>query len=137
MNHGLVIFEGIATEAYTTDSPYWLDKGLNMPSIRYDYKPSKNLVLSGLYSYISTDKNTQRIGAAAVNPALGPDKKTYGTEIGSELDFIVKYNMWKGLDALFGVGYLWAGDALNAYTNDGAKKAENVFKSQLELRYRF
>lgn len=137
LNHGLVIFEGVATEVFTTDSPYWLDKGLNMPSIRYDYQPSKNLVLSGLYSYISTDKKTQRIGKAAVNPALGPDGKTYGTEIGSELDFIVKYNMWKGLDALFGVGYLWAGDALNAYTNDGAEKAKNIIKSQLELRYRF
>lgn len=137
MNHGVVIFEGQATEVYTTDTPYWLDKGLNMPSIRYDYQPSKSLVLSGLYSYISTDKKTQRIGAAAKNPALGPNGKTYGTEIGSELDLIVKYNMWKGLEALFGVGYLWAGDALDAYTNNGAEKAKNILKSQLNLRFRF
>ena len=137
MNHGLVVFEGVATEGYTTDSPYWLDKGLNMPSIRYDYQPVKGLVLSGLYSYISTDKKTQRIGAAAVNPALGPDGKTYGTNIGSELDLLVKYNIWKGLDALFGLGYLKAGDALDAYTNNGAEKAKNIAKAQLELRYRF
>ncbi len=137
MNHGLVIFEGVATEGYTTDSPYWLDKGLSMPSIRYDYQASKGLVLSGLYSYISTDKKTQRIGAAAVNPALGPDGKTYGTTIGSEIDFLAKYNIWQNFDALFGVGYLWAGDALDAYTNNGAEKAKNIFKSQLELRFRF
>ena len=137
MNHGLVVFEGIATEGYTTDSPYWLDKGLKMPSVRYDYQPSKSLTLSGLYSYISTDKNTQRIGTAAVNPALGPNGKTYGTEIGSELDLLVKYNIWEGFDALFGLGYLWAGDALAAYTKDGAEKAKNIAKAQLELRYRF
>ncbi|TRZ75184.1 MAG: hypothetical protein D4R93_05380 [Deltaproteobacteria bacterium] len=137
MNHGLVVFEGIATEGYTTDSPYWLDKGLKMPSVRYDYSPSKSLVLSGVYSYITTDKNTQRIGAAAINSALGANGKTYGTEIGNELDLLVKYNIWKGFDALFGLGYLWAGDALDAYTNDGAEKAKNIFKSQLELRYRF
>lgn len=137
MSQGLVVFEGVATEAYTTDSPYWLDKGLKMPSVRYDFQPSKSLVLSGVYSYISTDKNTQRIGAAKVNPALGADGKKYGTEIGNELDLLVKYNVWKGFDALFGVGYLWAGDALDAYTNDGAEKAKNIFKSQLELRYTF
>lgn len=136
-NHGLVLFEGVVTEAYTTDAPYFLDKGLKMPSLRYDYQPAKGLVLSGLYSYISTDKKTQRIGAAAVNPALGKNGQTYGTLLGQEFDLFVKYNMWKGFDALLGVGYLVAGSALDAYTNDGAQQAKNIFKTQLEMRFRF
>ncbi|KFN37717.1 hypothetical protein KN63_08675 [Smithella sp. F21] len=134
---GEMFGEMVADEFFLTDSPYWLDKGLSMPTIRYDFQATKNLLLSGSYSYMQTDKKTQRIGAATVNATAGPNGKEYGRVIGNEFDFFVNYKIYQGLDATFGVGYLLAGDALDAYTNNGAETAENVLKAGLSIRYTF
>jgi hypothetical protein len=61
-------------------------------------------------------------------------------DIGFELNGYLKYMLYKNVEFKINAGYLWAGDAMDAFETgsdrDGSSD-ENIFGSSARIRYKF
>ncbi len=128
------IFEGLYTDddIYFTERPYILDKGFIMGKLAWDRQATEKLKFgaAGMYMLTAEDiKYTDFNGASRKND-----------EIGWEIDVYLKYMLYENLELAINAGYLFSGDALDAFEvgsiQDG-KADEDIFASSCRVRYKF
>ncbi|MBT8370099.1 MAG: hypothetical protein KJO34_03990, partial [Deltaproteobacteria bacterium] len=60
--------------------------------------------------------------------------------VGFELNGYLKYMLYKNVEFKINAGYLWAGDALDAFetgTDRDGDSDQNIFGSSFRVRYKF
>jgi hypothetical protein len=128
------IFEGLYTDdsSYFTERPYMLDKGFIMNKLAWDFKVNEKTTVGAAGMYMLTAEDIEYTNAAAGNES--------NDEIGVELNGYLKYMLYKNVEFKINAGYLWAGDALDAFETgadrDGSSD-ENIFGSSFRIRYKF
>jgi hypothetical protein len=131
----ITIFEGLYTDdsTYFTERPYMLDKGFVMNKLAWDYKVNNKMTVGGAGMYMMTAEDIEYTDVAAAN--------TYSNdEIGFELNAYLKYMLWTNVEFKINAGYLWAGDALDAFETGAGRDGnsdENIFGSSFRIRYKF
>jgi hypothetical protein len=80
--------------------------------------PWYKITLQGLYIW-DTTKHGNTFGTAVKNPlaAFGSQYLRDDNDIGFELDLIQEIDIYKNLKGFVGIGYLWAGKAMDVYNN--------------------
>ena len=128
------LFEGLYTDdsTYFTERPYMLDKGFVMNKLAWDYQVSKKMTVgaAGMYMLTAEDIEYTNFG--------GGDESN--DEIGFELNGYLKYMLYDNVEFKINAGYLWAGDALDAFETDDLRDGssdENIFGSSFRIRYKF
>lgn len=124
----VVLFEEQTTDDNSwTDAPYLLDKGFQMYRARLDWQVTEKLGTAVAANYMLLAED-----------ALNGDK-----DIGYEFDFYSTYEIWKGLTWNVALGYLVAGDALDAYAGDALAAngfngdADDIYRLTTGFRYKF
>jgi hypothetical protein len=128
------LFEGLYTDdsTYFTERPYMLDKGFVMNKLAWDFQVSEKMTVgsAGMYMMTSEDiEYTNFDGGSESND-----------EIGFELNGYLKYMLYQNVEFKINAGYLWAGDALDAFETDDDRDGdsdENIFGSSFRIRYKF
>jgi hypothetical protein len=128
------IFEGLYTDdsTYFTERPYMLDKGFVMNKLGWDFKVSEKMTVGAAGMYMMTAEDIEYTNFDGGNES--------NDEIGFELNGYFKYMLYKNVEFKINAGYLWAGDALDAFeTGDGrdGNSDENIFGSSFRIRYKF
>jgi hypothetical protein len=128
------LFEGPYADdvSYFTERPYLLDKGFIMNKIATDYQWTKKLKVGGALMYMLTAEDIK------YNDFSGRSQSN--DEIGVEVNTYVKYMLYKNMEVAIGAGYLFAGDALDAFEVDSLKDGssdENIFVSAARIRFKF
>jgi hypothetical protein len=128
------IFEGLYTDdsTYFTERPYMLDKGFVMNKLGWDFKVSEKMTVGAAGMYMMTAEDIEYTNFDGGNES--------NDEIGFELNGYFKYMLYKNVEFNINAGYLWAGDALDAFeTGDGrdGNSDENIFGSSFRIRYKF
>lgn len=128
------IFEGLYTDddMYFTERPYMLDKGFIMVKLALDRQATEKTKygVAGFYMLTAEDiEYTDFSGRSQKND-----------EIGWEIDVYLKHMLYKNLEFAINFGYLFAGDALDAFEvgslKDGSSD-EDIFGSSMRVRYKF
>ena len=131
----IAIFEGLYSDdsSYFTERPYMLDKGFVMNKLAWDFKVNPKTTIGAAGMYMMTAEDIEYTDVAAVN--------TYkNDEIGFELNAYLKYMLWTNVEFKINAGYLWAGDALDAFETGADRDGnsdENIFGSSFRIRYKF
>jgi hypothetical protein len=131
----IAIFEGLYTDdsSYFTERPYLLDKGFIMNKLGWDWKINPKLTVGAAGMYMMTAEDVEYTNVAATN--------TYkNNDIGFELNGYLKYMLWTNVEFKINAGYLWAGDALDAFETGADRDGnsdENIFGSSFRIRYKF
>jgi hypothetical protein len=128
------IFEGLYSDdsTYFTERPYMLDKGFIMNKLAWDYKVSEKMTIGSAGMYMLTAEDIEYTNFGGGNES--------NDEIGFELNGYLKYMLYDNVEFKINAGYLWAGDALDAFeTGDGrdGSSDENIFGSSFRIRYKF
>jgi hypothetical protein len=134
MTESITLFEGnYADDNYFTERPYIADKGFIMNRIGLDYKTTEKLTLGGALMYMLTAEDIEYTAAATGTPASE-------NELGWEIGGYAKYLLFKSVEVAVNGGYLFAGDALDAYEvpaiQDGSSD-ENIFITSARVRFTF
>ena len=128
------IFEGLYTDdsTYFTERPYMLDKGFIMNKLAWDFKINEKTTVGAAGMYMLTAEDIEYTNATGGNEN--------NDEIGVELNGYFRYMLFKNVEFKINAGYLWAGDALDAFETgddrDGSSD-ENIFGSSFRVRYKF
>jgi hypothetical protein len=128
------IFEGLYTDdnTYFTERPYLLDKGFIMAKLACDRQFTEKMTYGAAVMYMLTAEDIQYTDFS------GRSQKN--DEIGWEIDVYLKYMLYKNLEFAINAGYLFAGDALDAFEvgslQDGSAD-EDIFGSSMRIRYKF
>ena len=130
----IAIFEGLYTDdsSYFTERPYMLDKGFIMNKLAWDWKINPKLTVGAAGMYMLTAEDIEYTNATGGNEA--------NDEIGIELNAYLKYMLWTNVEFKINAGYLWAGDALDAFETGADRDGnsdENIFGSSFRIRYKF
>jgi hypothetical protein len=130
----LAIFEGgYADDAsYFTERAYMLDKGFIMNKLALDYQWTEKVRVGGAAMYMMTAEDIDYF-----NNSGGAESND---DIGFELNGYIKYMMFKNLELAFNAGYLFSGDAMDAFetgTDKDGSADENIFTSSARLRWKF
>jgi hypothetical protein len=80
--------------------------------------PWYKVTLQGLYIW-DTTKHGNTFGTAVKNPQAPYPSQIFkdDNDIGFELDLIQEIDIYKNLKGFVGIGYLWAGKAMDVYNN--------------------
>ena len=128
------LFQGLYVDdsTYFTDRPYMLDKGLIMNKLAWDFKVNEKTSVGAAGMYMLTAEDLEYTNATGGNED--------NDEIGFELNAYLQYMLYKNVEFKINAGYLWAGDALDAFETgadrDGSSD-ENIFGSSFRVRYKF
>jgi hypothetical protein len=130
----LSMFEGnFADDAsYFTERPYMLDKGFIINKLALDYQWTEKLRVGTAAMYMMTAediKYTNSNGGSESNDAIG-----------FELNGYVSYMLFKNMELAINAGYLWSGDAMDAFetgTQKDGSADENIFVSSARVRWKF
>jgi len=124
----VIIFEDAITDDNEwTDAPYLLDKGFQMVRFRMDYAFTGKLTTSLALNYM----------------LLAEDALNGENDVGFEVDLYAKYKIWKGLTFNVAFGYLFAGDALDAFASNATAAngfngdADDIYRLTGGFRYKF
>jgi hypothetical protein len=104
-----------------------------MNKVAWDYKVNDKTTVGAAGMYMMTAEDIEYTNVAATD--------TYSNdEIGFELNGYLKYMLYKNVEFKINAGYLWAGDAMDAFETgvdrDG-NSDENIFGSSFRIRYKF
>ena len=130
----IAIFEGLYTDdnSYFTERPYIADKGFIMNKLAFDHQTTEKFSWGAAALYMMTAEDLEYTDAG------GTSRES--SEIGFEIDAYVKYMLYKNVEVALNAGYLFAGDALDAFEvgdlRDGSSD-ENIWGSSMRIRYRF
>jgi hypothetical protein len=128
------IFQGLYSDdsSYFTERPYMLDKGFVMNKLAWDYKVNDKMTIGAAGMYMMTAEDIEYTNATG-----GSESEE---DIGFELNGYLKYMLYKNVEFKINAGYLWAGDAMDAFETgsdrDGSSD-ENIFGSSARIRYKF
>ena len=128
------IFEGGYADdvTYFTERPYMLDKGFVMNKLALDYQWTEKLRVGTAAMYMMTAEDIEYF-----NNNGGSESND---EIGFELNGYIKYMLFKNMELALNAGYLWSGDAMDAFEQgddrDGSSD-ENIFISTARVRWKF
>lgn len=128
------IFEGLYTDdsTYFTERPYLLDKGFVMNKLAWDFQVSDKMTVGAAGMYMLTAEDIEYTNATGGNEA--------NDEIGFELNGYLKYMLYKNVEFKINAGYLWAGDAMDAFETGAGRDGssdEDIFGSSFRIRYQF
>jgi hypothetical protein len=128
------IFEGLFTddETYFTEKPYVLDKGFIMLKGAVDHQFSERFSFGGALMYMMTAEDIEYTDFG------GTDRSN--SDIGFEINAYLKYMLYTNVEFALNAGYLFAGDALDAFEVDAIRDGssdENIFGSSMRIRYKF
>ena len=134
IDHSIALFEGnYADDNYFTERPYIADKGFIMNRIGVDYQATPKFSFGGALLYMMLAEDFTYT-AAATGASVSED------ELGWEIDAYAKYMLYPNVELAWNIGYLDAGDALDAYEvaaiQDGGAD-ENIFITSARVRYKF
>jgi hypothetical protein len=129
------IFEGLYTDdsTYFTERPYILDKGFMMIKGAVDHQFSEKFSFGGALMYMMTAEDIEYSNAAGTQNFSNSD-------VGFEVNAYMKYMLYSNVEFALNAGYLFAGDALDAFEVDAIRDGssdENVFGSSMRIRYKF
>jgi hypothetical protein len=128
------LFEGLYTDdsTYFTERPYMLDKGFVMNKLGWDFNVNDKTTVGAAGMYMMTAEDIEYTNANGGNES--------NDEIGFELNGYLKYMLYENVEFKINAGYLWAGDAMDAFetgnSRDGSSD-ENIFGSSFRIRYKF
>ncbi|MBW2409474.1 MAG: hypothetical protein JRF72_06710 [Deltaproteobacteria bacterium] len=128
------IFEGLYTDdsSYFTERPYMLDKGFIMNKLAWDYNISEKMTVGAAGMYMLTSEDIEYTNFDGDNES--------NDEIGFELNGYLQYMLYKNIEFKINAGYLWAGDAMDAFETGSDRDGnsdENIFGSSFRIRYKF
>jgi hypothetical protein len=123
----IILFEGGYTDDnYFTEAPYFLNAGAIFNKVAVDYKASPKLTVGVAAMYIMT----------AEDVVISDGSKT--KEIGTELDGYASYKLTSNLELAVNAGYLFSGDAVDAFDGIPDGKADSdIFRTTARVRYQF
>jgi hypothetical protein len=128
------IFEGLYSDdnSYFTERPYMLDKGFIMVKLAWDRQATEKTKygIAGMYMLTAED--------IVYSDFSGRPQKN--DEIGWEIDVYLKHMLYKNLEFAINFGYLFAGDALDAFevgSLQNGSSDEDIFGSSMRFRYKF
>jgi hypothetical protein len=128
------LFEGLYSDdsTYFTERPYMLDKGFVMNKLAWDFQVGEKTTVgaAGMYMMTAEDIEYDNFDGGSES----------NDEIGFELNGYLKYMLYKNVEFKINAGYLWAGDALDAFETDDLRDGnsdENIFGSSFRVRYKF
>ena len=130
----LTIFEGNYADdaSYFTERAYMLDKGFIMNKLALDYQWTEKLQVGGAVMYMLTAEDIEYFN----NDGGAEDN----SDIGFEINGYIKYNLFKNVELAANAGYLFSGDAMDAFevgdSRDGDAD-EDIFVSSARIRYKF
>ncbi len=132
----VVLFEDAAfDDGYVVSRhPYLNNLGFQMYRLRVDYQATPRLALAAAVNYMKFDEDAYWVTEA------GNVKND--DDIGWELDVYAKYELYKDLTLDIAAGYLWAGDALDAWADkdgDGYvdSDADDMYRVSVGVTYTF
>ena len=132
----VVLFEdGAFDDGYAVSSaPYLNQLGFQMYRLRVDYKATPKLSLAAAVNYMKFDEDAKWVED---NGSRHSDD-----DIGWELDVYANYELYNNLKVNLAAGYLWAGDALDAWADkdgDGLvdSSADDMYRVSLGVTYTF
>ena len=129
----VTIMEGnYADDNYFTEDVSLLDKGLILNKVSFDYQATDKLKLGAAALYMLTAEDIKYTDSSSVSRS--------NDEIGVEINGYVKYMLYKNLELAFNAGYLFAGDAMDAFEVSAIKDGsadEDIFIASSRLRYKF
>ena len=128
------MFEGAYADdaSYFTERPYLLDKGFVMNKLALDYQWTEKLRVGTAAMYMMTAEDIEysnNSGGAESNDSIG-----------LELNGYASYMLFKNMELAFNAGYLWSGDAMDAFEQDTQRDGnadENIFVSSARVRWKF
>ncbi len=130
----IVLFEGnYADDDYFTERPYLADKGFIMNRLGVDYKTTQKLTMGGAVLYMFTAEDFKY--TAAANGA-----SVSNNDLGFEIDAYLKYMLFPNVEVAVNFGYLFAGDAMDAYEVPAIQNGssdEDIYIGSARLRYTF
>ncbi|NNL78170.1 MAG: hypothetical protein HKO68_17715 [Desulfobacterales bacterium] len=129
------LFEGLYSDdsTYFTERPYLLDKGFVMNKLAWDFQVTEKLTVGAAGMYMMTAEDIEYTN----NVGGGLEKED---AVGFELNGYLKYMLYKNVEFKINAGYLWAGDALDAFetgTDRDGDSDQNIFGSSFRVRYKF
>lgn len=128
------MFEGNYADdvTYFTERAYMLDKGFIMNKLALDYQWTEKLRVGTAAMYMLTVEDIEYF-----NNDGGSESND---EIGFEFNAYLKYMMFKNVELAVNAGYLFSGDAMDAFElgdqKDGSAD-EDIFVSSARVRYKF
>ncbi|MDJ0915907.1 MAG: hypothetical protein QNI95_20240 [Desulfobacterales bacterium] len=132
----IAMFEGLYTDdvTYWSERPYMLDKGFVMNKLSWDFKWTEKFTVGAAGMYMMCAEDIEYTG--------GGGSSEEEDSIGFELQGYTKYMLFKNLELALNAGYLWAGDALDAFEVGGSdakdgESDENIFGSSARIRWKF
>ena len=130
----LSMFEGNYADdaSYFTERGYLLDKGFIMNKLALDYQWTEKLRVGGAAMYMMTAEDIEYF-----NNSGGSESND---QIGFELNGYLKYMMFKNVELAVNAGYLFSGDAMDAFETGNQRDGsadENIFVSSARVRYKF
>lgn len=128
----LTMFEGLYTDddSYFTERPYLLDKGFIMNKLAWDYKWTEKLTVGAAAMYMMT--------AEDIEYTDGNGNRQRNSDIGVEVNGYMKYMLFKNVELAVNAGYLFSGDAMDAFETERDGNAdENIFGTSARVRYKF
>lgn len=130
----LSMFEGgYADDAsYFTERAYMLDKGFIINKLALDYQWTEKLRVGTAAMYMMTAEDIEYF-----NNNGGSESHD---DIGFELNGYVSYMLFKNMELAVNAGYLWSGDAMDAFEVGNQKDGsadENIFVSSARVRWKF
>jgi len=132
----VVLFEDAAfDDGYMVSRhPYLNNLGFQMYRLRVDYQATPRLSLAAAVNYMKFDED------AYWRDEAGNVKND--DDIGWELDVYAKYELYKDLTLNVAAGYLWAGDALDAWADKNGNgqvdsDADNMYRVSVGVTYTF
>ncbi|UCD88726.1 MAG: hypothetical protein JSW04_09670 [Desulfobacterales bacterium] len=127
------IMEGnYADDNYFTEDVSLLDKGLILNKLALDYSATDKTTVGAAILYMLTAEDIQYTDNS------GRSQKE--DEIGIEVSGYMKYMLYKNLEFAVNAGYLFAGDAMDAFEVDEIKNGssdEDIFIASSRIRYKF
>jgi len=131
----IVLMEGGYTDdVYFTERPALFDKGFIMNKIAFDRQSTEKLKFGAAALYMLTAEDMEYTDDSG--------KSQKQDEIGVELDAYVSYKLYPNVELALNAGYLFAGDAMDAFEVGGTNvvdgSADNdIFRSTARVRYKF
>jgi len=130
----LSMFEGpyVDDATYFTERPYMLDKGFIINKLALDYQWTEKLRVGTAAMYMMTAEDIEYF-----NNNGGSESND---DIGFELNGYASYMLFKNMELAVNAGYLWSGDAMDAFetgTQKDGSADKNIFVSSARVRWKF
>jgi hypothetical protein len=130
---------GYVNDDYFTDRYTISDKGIFVNKLALDYKATKKTKVGVALLYLATAEDMEWDNATDFGDPTAASTFT-DDSIGFEVDAYVSHKLYPNLTLALNIGFLSAGDALDAFEPAGSRDGSgdvDVFRSTARVRYGF